>query len=67
MKTFKEIREKVQQSDEVVFNKKINKIPVKITKGSKGYTAYVDGDKLDTFKSQSEAERAAKAVIKELT
>jgi len=67
MKTFKEIREKVKKSDEVVFNKKVNKIAVKITKNSKGYTAYVDGDKLDTFKSQSEAEKTAKAVIKELT
>lgn len=66
MKTFQTIREAVKGKDDVVFNKKIDRVPVKIVKVSKGYELYVDGDKLDTFKSQSEAEKTAKTVIKEL-
>ena len=46
--------------------KKINRVPVKITKTSKGFVLHVDGDMLDTFKSQSEAEKTAQTVIKEL-
>lgn len=61
MKTFRQLRETS------VYKKKINKIAVEIKKDSKGFTAYVDGDMLDTFKSQSEAEKAAKTVVKELT
>ena len=67
MKTFRELREAKKVKGEVVFKKKMNKIEVVITKDAKGFTAYVDGDRLDTFKSQSEAEKAAKTVIKELT
>jgi len=67
MKTFKELREAKKLKGEVVFKKKMNKIEVVITKDNKGFTAYVDGDRLDTFRSQAEAEKAAQTVIKELT
>jgi hypothetical protein len=63
MKTFQDIRE---STGKVVFNKKIDNIPVKITKDSKGFSVYIDGDLLDTFKSQSEAEKTAQTVVKEL-
>jgi hypothetical protein len=63
MKTFQDIRE---STGKVVLNKKIDKIPVKITKDSKGFSVYIDGDLLDTFKSQSEAEKTAQTVVKEL-
>ena len=66
MKTFRQLRESSDKGKSV-FKKKMNKIDVEIMKDSIGFTAYVDGDKLDTFKSQSEAEKAAKTVIKELT
>ena len=66
MKTFKELRE-ASFKGKSVFKQKMNKITVEIMKDSKGFTAYVDGDKLDTFRSQSEAEKAAKTVVKELT
>jgi len=66
MKTFKELRE-ASSKGKSVFKQKMNKITVEIMKDSKGFTAYVDGDKLDTFRSQSEAEKAAKTVVKELT
>ena len=68
MKTFQQIREAAKKSkEEVVFNKKMSRIPVKITKTDKGFDLYVDGDMLDTFKSQKEAEKTAKTVIKELS
>lgn len=66
MKTFRDIREASKPKGDVVFDKKIDKVPVKITKGSKGFTVYIDGDMLDTFKSQKEAEKTAQTVIKEL-
>ena len=66
MKTFKQLREASSKGTSV-YKKKINKITVEIKKDSSGYTAFVDGDKLDTFRSQSEAEKAAKTVVKELT
>lgn len=66
MKTFQELREARKPEGDVVFNKKIMKVPVKIVKGKKGFTAYVDGDMLDTFRSQREAEKAAETIIKEL-
>ena len=67
MKDFKTIREAVKKTDgKTVFDKKMDRIPVKIVQGKKGFDLYVDGDLLDTFKSQSEAEKTAKTVIKEL-
>lgn len=71
MKSYSELREAISKpKGEVVLNKKFKGIPVKIVKDGKGktpFTAYVDGDRLDSFKSQSEAEKAAQTVIKELT
>ena len=67
MKSFKDIREAKKVSGEVVFDKKIKRIPVKITKDKKGFTAYVDGDKLDTFRSEKDAKKGIDTIIKELT
>jgi hypothetical protein len=36
-------------------------------KDSKGYTAYIDGDKLDTYKSEKDAKKGIDFAIKELT
>ena len=49
--------------------KKMNRIDVVITKdtGSLPFVAYVDGDKLDSYKNQKDAEKAITATIKELT
>lgn len=62
MLNFRQLRE----ASKTVFNKKIERVPVKIVKDTKGFTVFIDGDKLDTFKSQSEAEKTAKTVVKEL-
>ncbi len=59
MKQFKDLREKV------VYNKKISRIPVKIEKKSNKFIAYVDGDKLDTYTSQKEAEKMAAEFVKQ--
>tara|TARA_B100001939_G_C16934881_1_gene615583 strand:- start:595 stop:783 length:189 start_codon:yes stop_codon:yes gene_type:complete len=59
MKQFKDIREKT------VYNKKINRVPVKIEKKSNKFIAYVDGDKLDTYTSQKEAEKMAAEFVKQ--
>ena len=64
---FKELREKYSSKGEVVFNKKINRVPVKIEMlGPKEFCVYVEGEKLDTYKTQKEAESSAQAFIKEL-
>jgi len=72
MKTYKqvisELKSKKPKGD-IVFNKKINKIPVLIVKdkGTLPFVVYIDGDKLDAFKSLKDAEKSATKVIKELT
>ena len=63
MKTFQELRE---SKDKVVFNKKMSGYPVVIKKTAKGFHLSIDGDSVDTFKSQKEAETTAKQVLKDL-
>ena len=66
MKTFANIREltgrKPQGKLEV--NKKIGKIQIMVYKEPNGFTAYVDGDRLDRYGSKQEAEKAATEFIK---
>jgi len=49
-----------------VFSKKVNKVNVMVHKDTKGFTAYIDGDKLDTYRSQKEAEKMGVAFAKEM-
>ena len=53
MKTFFSLRESTKPKGKVVFKKKMNRIDVLITKdtGSLPFVAYVDGDKLDSYKN----------------
>ncbi len=75
MKTFSEIRRNTSKKEgEVVFKKKIKRIQVEIIKRAdiKGrenvpFVAYVDGDRLDAFRSLKDAQKAAETVIRELT
>lgn len=66
MKTFSQIREKLnrQPSGQMVFNKKIDRIPVMIHKEKAGFVVYIDGDRLDVYKNQREAEKMAKQFVK---
>jgi len=67
LKSFKQVREaKKSVKGDITFSKKIDGIPVKIVNVPKGFTVYIDGDELDTFKTQAEAEKTAKTVIKEI-
>jgi deoxyadenosine/deoxycytidine kinase len=62
MKKFQQLRE----SSKPVFKKKMGGYPVVISKTPKGYELTIDGDKVDIFKSQKEAESTAKQVLKDL-
>ncbi len=61
MKTFRQLRE-----NKAVFNKKMGGYPVVITKMPKGFELKIDGDNVDVFKTQREAEKTAKQVLKDL-
>jgi len=70
MKAFTEVR-KQKPSGEVVLDKKMktksgSSYPVLITKDGKGYTAYVDGDKLATFRSERDAKKGIEQTMKDL-
>jgi len=68
MKTFQSIREKRSKGmppGEHVFDKKVNRHTVMVHKEKGKFTTYIDGDKLDTFRTQKEAEKAGLAFAKE--
>ena len=67
MKTFAEIRELTGRKPEgkVVFNKKIGRIQVMVYQERNGFVAYVDGDRLDRYRSKNEAEKAATEFVKQ--
>ena len=76
MKSFAEIREVTRVNrgmspgkplqGEIVFKKKMGKYPVAINKDKDGFHTYIDGDLLDTFKSQSDAMNAIQSMLKAL-
>ena len=68
MKTFRQIRELTGRKPEgqVVVNKKIGRIQIMVYKERIGFVAYVDGDRLDVYKSKAQAEKAATEFLKVL-
>ena len=66
MKTFAELRNRKPEGTRV-WSGKIKRIKSEIYKDRKGFTAYVDGDKLDTFRSERDAKKSIETAIKELT
>jgi len=67
MKSFKDIREaKSMPAGEHVFQKKVSKHTVMVHKDNKGFSVYIDGDKLDTYRSQKEAEKMGVMFAKEM-
>ena len=66
-KTFRNMRELAgrKPSGEMVFKKKIGGLPVMIHKEKNGFVVYIDGDRLDDYKSQKEAEKMAKEFVKQ--
>ena len=67
MKTFFAIRELTGRKPEgkKVFDKKMKGIRVMIHKERNGFVTYIDGDRLDVYKSQREAEKAASEFMKQ--
>lgn len=66
MKTFAEIREAAKPSAKVVFDKKILGVAVQIVSAMNKFTVIVDGDELDSYGSQAQAEKMAKSFVKQL-
>ena len=68
MKTFGQIRELTGRKPEgqLMVSKKIGRIQVMIYKERNGFVAYVDGDRLDRYKTKVDAEKAATEFIKVL-
>lgn len=68
MKTFTNIRELTGRKPEgqLVVNKKIGRIQIMVYKERNGFVTYVDGDRLDRYRSKNEAEKAGTAFIKAL-
>lgn len=64
MKTFSSMRQSLEEK--VVYNKKMGRIPVVITKTSKGFELKIDGDMVDNLKTQKDAEATAKQILKDL-
>ena len=64
MKTFSELREAKSYGKPVV-NKRIGKSKMTIVKEPKGFCVYIDGDKLDVYRNQKEAEKAGMTFIKQ--
>ena len=64
---FKTLRELAgrKPSGQVVMNKKIDRIPVKITKEMNKFVVYIDNDRLDAYRTQREAEKMAKEFVKQ--
>lgn len=62
MKSFRDVRNKKEKP---VYSKKVNGFQIEIRKSSGNFEAYVDGDMLDSFKSQNDAVKAATEFIKQ--
>ena len=67
MKTFSDLRELTGRKPEgkIVFNKKMKGVKVVIHKERNGFVTYIDGDRLDLYRSQREAEKAASEFMKQ--
>jgi len=66
MKTFLELRKiKTVPDGNKIMSKRINKHMISVYNDNKGFTVYVDGDKLDTYKTKRDAEKSASQFAKE--
>ncbi len=65
MKYFTEIRNKTPKG-ELVYTKKHKKETCAVYTTNKGFVAYIDGDLLDTFRSEKDAVKSVETAIKEL-
>ena len=68
MKQFSQIRELTGRKPEgqLVLNKKLGRIQIMVYKERNAFVAYIDGDRLDKYRSKAEAEKAATEFVKVL-
>ena len=66
MKTFNDLRELTGRKPEgqLLVNKKMGRIQIQVYKERNGFVTYIDGDRLDSYRSKQKAEKAAKEFIK---
>lgn len=66
MKTFNDLRELTGRKPEgqLVVNKKQGRIQIQVYKERNGFVTYIDGDRLDSYRSKQEAEKAGTEFIK---
>ena len=67
MKSFLELRELTGRKPEgkMVFNKRVKGVKAMIHKERNGFVAYIDGDRLDVYRTQREAEKAISEFMKQ--
>ena len=68
MKSFTQLRELTGRKPEgkPLIDKRVGRVKIKVHKERNGYVAYVDGDRLDSYRSKNEAEKAATEFVKAL-
>ena len=66
MKPFNDLRELTGRKTEgqLLVNKKMGRIQIQVYKERNGFVTYIDGDRLDSYRSKQEAEKAGKEFIK---
>ena len=64
MISFKELRESTE--GKLVHDKKYGKYKAQIYKDGAKFHAYLDGDRLDTFRNQQDAEKSIETMVKAL-
>ena len=64
MKLFKELRESTK--GKLVHDKKYGKYKAQIYKDGAKFHAFLDGDRLDTFSNQEDAEKSIETMVKAL-
>ena len=67
MRTFLQLRESAGRKPEgkMVFNKRVKGVKAMIHKERNGFVAYIDGDRLDVYRTQREAEKAISEFMKQ--
>ena len=64
MKLFTELRNKMPPGEHIS-SFKVDRVSVMIHKDKGKFIAYVDGDRLDAYRTQKEAEKAAAQFVKQ--
>lgn len=67
MRTFAQLRELTGRKPQgkLVSNKKYGRVQAMVYKERNGFVTYIDGDRLDLYKTQKEAEKAAAEFVKQ--